>query len=116
MSRRTDPRLGTYSWSLIVRYWKRKKAQPCARCGGEIDYGWYRRPIPGTNRYTINPNGLHVGHKLARALDPNTRTWVLADTQPEHVRCSVHAGGRLGAQLRRIRKLGRQQLDTSRRW
>jgi hypothetical protein len=109
----TDPRLLSYSWTKIRRYWKQRRG-PCARCGGAIDYDTPLRIPVGNGRYKLNPAGLHVGHKMARALDKRL-VWSVEDTQPEHVRCSTQAGTRLGNALHG--KGPRQgQTDRSRQW
>lgn len=94
-----DPALGTTTWAAIKTYWRRAR-QPCARCGRPIDYDRpYWLTIAG--RRTINPWALHVGHivsrRRGRALGwTEDQVNALANTRPEHARCSVRSGAREG--------------------
>jgi hypothetical protein len=74
----------------------RARRDPCARCGGEIDYFGPRFFFIGGVRRE-NPLAFDCGHRVALALGG---TEELHNLQAEHVKCSRHAGGRLGLQLR----------------
>lgn len=120
MSRRaskgTDPLLTTHEWRRVIRrYWLRQR-DPCARCGGLIDYE-AGRFWPGTKR--VNPASLAVGHVIGR--DQARRLgWTdeqinaLSNTQPEHARCSDRSGARYGNRKRAV--IRSRRLDTSRAW
>jgi hypothetical protein len=72
------------------------RRDPCARCGGEIDYYGPRYFVVGGARRE-NPFAFDCGHRVPLALGG---TEELANLQAEHVRCSRTSGGRLGLQLR----------------
>ena len=119
-SKGTDPLLSSYHWVKVVRpYWMRS-AQPCARCGGEIDRT-SGRYYPGTR--TVNPYSLVVGHIVGRH-EAKLMGWtdaqinVLSNTQPEHARCSDQSGAQYGNRLRRTLTLVTtdKDLDESRKW
>jgi hypothetical protein len=100
----TDPLLRGPDWENLKTYWRQQRG-PCARCGGEIDYD----TVP---RYW---KSLDVGHKTsretARALDW-TRAEInsVANTQPEHQRCSRAAGARQGNRSRRNQRAPRPNI------
>jgi hypothetical protein len=74
----------------------RARRDPCARCGGMIDYD-------GPRYFTINgkrienPLAFDAGHRVDRVHGGNE---AFSNLQAEHVRCSRRAGARLGARRR----------------
>lgn len=88
-----DPLLSGRDWAEVKAYWRAQR-QPCARCGGEIDYDT-------VDRYW---RSLDVGHIVDRAT-AKALGWTRAEinaitnTQPEHQRCSREAGARAGNHL-----------------
>jgi hypothetical protein len=72
------------------------RGAPCARCGIEIEYDAPRYLIVNGVRRE-NPWAFDCGHIVPLALGG---TEELHNLQAEHVRCSRHAGGRLGLQIR----------------
>jgi hypothetical protein len=116
-----DPLLLSSSWRAIQAYWN-ALGLPCGRCGLAINY-----QAPGTS-----PFGLHVGHIIGRD-QARLMGWsddminALANTRPEHARCSEQAGARYGnrkrGQRRRTVRTARviqpanlEPLRTSRVW
>jgi 5-methylcytosine-specific restriction endonuclease McrA len=80
-----DPRLKTASYRAILRYWQALKPEQC-----EAD----RCLLPGRAiTYTVprTQTSMDVGHVVPRLVDTR-RTWVVADTRPEHQRCNRAAG------------------------
>jgi hypothetical protein len=72
------------------------RRDPCARCCGEIDYYGPRYfVVNGVRRENLL--AFDCGHRLALALGG---TEELHNLQAEHVKCSRHAGGRLGLSIR----------------
>lgn len=114
-SKGSDPLLTTTAWRTTIRQHHIRAGAPCARCGGTIDYS-APRYLPGTRR--VNPISLAVGHVVGR--DQARRLgWTdqqinaLANTQPEHARCSDSSGAKYGnAKRGRMR----QVLKTTRAW
>jgi hypothetical protein len=91
----------------------RARGDPCARCGGEIDYFGPRFFVIGGVRRE-NPLAYDCGHRIAVALGG---TEELSNLQAEHVRCSRTSGGRLGLSLRfGARSTGSSTTSTWRRW
>lgn len=92
-----DPWLKHPTWGIAVRYWRglldHRGTLDCARCG---------RPITTARR---TPWSLDVGHVVSRA-EARARGWTvqqanaLANTQPEHSRCSRSAGASDGNRVR----------------
>jgi len=87
----TDDRLVKgRAWARIRDYWIRRR-EPCARCGGWIDY----------DNPTRTWRSLDVGHIVERDA-ARTMGWTdaqindIANTQPEHQRCSRVAGASYG--------------------
>lgn len=106
-----DPRLDTREWKAIRAYWNQVRpaqcqAPGCVRPDMPIVYGGQRGPWH-----------LDVGHIVPRAEDPRL-VWTVADTRPEHVRCSRRAGAQLGNRGRgpRRRPARRAPLITSQQW
>jgi hypothetical protein len=85
-------------WRKIRQYWQ-ALGLVCFRCGLPIDY-----TVPGTS-----PAGLHVGHIIGRD-QARLIGWGdeminrLANTRPEHARCSEQAGARYGNRKRGQRR------------
>jgi hypothetical protein len=113
-SKGTDPLLQTHHWRVTIRaHWVRQ-GLPCARCGRPIAYG-AARYLPGTRR--VNPASLVVGHVVGRDQAKRlgwteVQTNSVANTQPEHSRCS----DRSGARYVNAKRGARRRLDTSRTW
>jgi hypothetical protein len=116
-----DSLLSSRSWTGPIRDYHIGQRKPCARCGGQIDYG-APRILPGTNR--VNPRSLVVGHKVGRH-EARKLGWTdaqinsLENTQAECAHCSDSSGARYGnalrgAPLQVVRT--RPALDSSRDW
>jgi hypothetical protein len=91
----------------------RARGDPCARCGGEIDYASPRYSVVNGRRRE-NPWSYDCGHVVAVALGG---TEELSNLQAEHVRCSRTSGGRLGLSLRfGARTTGSSTAAMWRRW
>jgi hypothetical protein len=84
-------------WRAIRAYWLALRL-PWARCGLPIDYDTVRCLKWADGTKIVNPWSLVVGHVIGRDQAKqlgwsddkiNSR----ANTQPEHVRCSVSSGG-----------------------
>lgn len=94
MPRPTDPLLSTPEWRRAIRQHHIRAGLPCARCGGEIQYG-APRYYPGTRR--VNPRSLVVGHIIGRDVAKQlgwspAQINAVSNTQPEHARCSDRSG------------------------
>ncbi|HLM22594.1 MAG TPA: hypothetical protein VK390_13860 [Propionibacteriaceae bacterium] len=107
-----DSLLDSPQWRTTRKYWRRLQRQPCARCGGWIDY---------TDR-NQGPRSLVVGHIISRAEAkelgwPDAMTNSVANTQPECRTCSNSSGARAGGQGKR-RPAGPdvQRPATADRW
>jgi hypothetical protein len=103
-----DPRLKTYDWDRIKRYWQRQARPDCeaTHC-----------LLPGVPiRYTgpRGPDSLDVGHRNLRADDTRT-TWTIDDTRPEHARCNRKAGSTAG-HARRAAMTAAPRPATAARW
>ncbi len=102
---RTQPnplRANDRAWRQIAAYWRRLRL-PCAQCGSEIRYDEdYWLTIQG--RRTINPRALNVGHIISLA-EAARRGWTakqandITNTRPEHARCNLNAGAKLGQRV-----------------
>ena len=88
-SKGTNPGYQTHHWRNVIRpYWIAQR-QPCARCGGAIDYD---SPVRNAASLTV---GHIIGVDQAKRLRmPDAQVWALANTQPEHRRCSDRSGAR----------------------
>lgn len=91
-----DPGLQSHHWRVTVRgHWQRLR-QPCARCGGPIDYDGPRHLL-ASGRRRLNPRYLCVGHKVSRRQAlllgwTEEQTNAIANTQPECQDCSNRSG------------------------
>ena len=111
-----DPRLKTYEWALIRRYWQRERDPVCRRCWGRrgpIDYTSPRFTAGPDGRRRENPLALDVGHIVSREHD-DRQVWEIGDTQPEHVVCNREAGARSRAASRAPDAVGTLTVTTSR--
>ena len=120
---RADPLLNTSGWRKVRDYWISKRL-PCQapRChlpGRPIDYDgpyWVRTRSGST---TINPYAFHCGHVVARR-DAYRLGWneqqinSVENTRPEHARCSVKAGARIGRRVQSRRREANTAMNAHR--
>jgi len=102
----SNPAYHSPAWRKIKKYWRTQRL-PCARCQGMIDYdGTYLLP---TGR--VNPHYLAIGHHVSIAV-AMSHGWTddminsIANTQPEHKRCSDVSGARSGNARQRATNKG----------